>query len=149
MLQQTVTRKLLSILLKKPVLQEEAGVPVDIQDGNALIAAASNGMLHAVKYLAGKGIPVDTQNGEALNIASFQGHMNVIKYLVEEAGVAPNINNGKALIDAASNGQLVAVKYLLSKFQFNEGDLENAIIKSENDTIRALLQENKNKLQST
>ena len=130
-------------------LVEEAGVPVDIQKGEALINAACNGKLNALKYLVSQGVRADSQNGRALTIAAFHGHMNVIKYLVEEAGVAPNINNGKALIDAASNGQLVAVKYLLSKFQFNEGDLENAIIKSENDTIRALLQENKNKLQST
>ena len=116
-------------------LVEVVGVPANIQNGNALIAAARIGHLDIVRFLAEEG-PEDTRvlanirDGWALIVAAENGHLDIVRFLVgegpEETRVPANIRNGLALITAARNGHLEVIRYLLESYFFDfDGDQYN------------------------
>ena len=61
-----------------------------------LMRAAERGYFDVVKDLVEAGVREGIQNGEALICAAANGHKKIVKYLVEEAGVAADIDEGEA-----------------------------------------------------
>jgi ankyrin repeat protein len=82
-------------------------------------AAARNGHLEVVKYLAEHGADIDKSDNNRdktpLLAASFKGHFDIVKYLVEKGAKvnAQSINGFTPLHDAAYVGNLEIVKYLV------------------------------------
>ena len=99
-----------------------ANILTSVQDGQALIDAASYGNFEDVRRIVEEELespraPANIQNGGgmALIYAEARGHLDIVRYLAERGLVPANIQNGQALICSARHGHLEVVRYLIEE----------------------------------
>lgn len=94
------------------LLDEEALVDVDCDDGNPLCCAIEGGHEAVVRMLLERGADLHRRDGTTLVMAAREGHETLVTFLLDR-GFNPTCDRGNALIWAARNGHAAVARMLL------------------------------------